>query len=638
MSKSNAFPTLRSIAQLIVRYVSAPPGTGKTNASLEFMRRHILAGLDGKPVGYVFYVAATVELLQQTISNLERLVPATTHFMFRSIYATEQDKFSGYTVTSKILAVLDDKAVGTKKAIPFTHGSILFMTHAAFIELRRHPKFADTIVIFDEARKWADVSEKISFDDPSVEELFHTLFRTEFLKDPVTGKKVENLCSITPKYIPQNQMAQLVSNKPTAKAFNQLHHLHASLTPEGDEPIRMRVFGAVQGKGRSRELIKLVLPSQPFVGFKRVFILSADFETSQMYHLLKLDGTDTRDVTEEFMERYTNDGYVKALRTIQARYKKLTIVPLLDIDDMPSKYAFNGGIIMPDDLMLRFKDRMEALKLNTRHLRDIVAHIRTPHLNRGELQPEQLKMLRFIQENNCQLDITGWMVDRCHRLAKSWTKKHTPVEPGVIIVNKDFQKYELDEKYFRYMDIGKVEGNNAHQHANVVAFLGAINPTPLLAQLMRILMPHYDADEDYVVDKAIQSIGRGNIRNHHSSEEMLAVVSTTGLAKRISKRMRSHPRVATDVTKKLGNFVPWNRNAADAKYAEAVSGEPDRRKRFADKFGDQIKEYRRVSRQISRLQAKLKANPTDVTLSREMAGLTERREALIRRSVSTVVW
>jgi superfamily II DNA or RNA helicase len=59
-------------ANAVVNYVSAQPGTGKTKAAVEFMRRHVEAGHSGKRVGYIFYVAPTKELLLQTIGNLEK--------------------------------------------------------------------------------------------------------------------------------------------------------------------------------------------------------------------------------------------------------------------------------------------------------------------------------------------------------------------------------------------------------------------------------------------------------------------------------------------------------------------------------------------------------------------------------------
>lgn len=66
---------------ITVNYVSGVPGLGKTRAAIDFMRRHIEGGLAGKDVGYLFYVAPTVDLLNQTIKNLKALLDPALHYV-----------------------------------------------------------------------------------------------------------------------------------------------------------------------------------------------------------------------------------------------------------------------------------------------------------------------------------------------------------------------------------------------------------------------------------------------------------------------------------------------------------------------------------------------------------------------------
>jgi hypothetical protein len=132
----------------------------------------------------------------------------------------------------------------------------------------------------------------------------------------------------------------------------------------------------------------------------------------------------------------------------------------------------------------------------------------------------------------------------------------------VLIVNNDYTNYDFDADYFQFLSVGQVEGRNEFQNADIVAFLPAVNPEPDVAQLLNALLPGYDSDEDYVVDKAIQSLGRGNIRNHGTDSEMLAIVSTSKLAEKISARMQHYPRVDLGVTERLGNYTFWSYNKA----------------------------------------------------------------------------
>ncbi|WP_429635388.1 hypothetical protein, partial [Staphylococcus aureus] len=84
--------------------------------------------------------------------------------------------------------------------------------------------------------------------------------------------------------------------------------MYQDLTPNADEPIRMQVFGLMKSSGNKKCFVRVALPSQPFVGFKRILILSADFETSQMYHLLKMEGCQVNNITIPFLDRHLKGG------------------------------------------------------------------------------------------------------------------------------------------------------------------------------------------------------------------------------------------------------------------------------------------------------------------------------------------
>lgn len=552
---------------LVVKYVSAPPGTRKTTAAIEFMRRHIERGLNGDNVGYIFYVAPTRFLLDQTIKNLARAVPEDNHFMFRAAYAKRQEQSARTRVEDEIYAVLDGRSNNSMDSIPFAEGSVLFMTHASFIKLRRHDKFQDTTVIFDESRKWAEMTEKIEMKD-GAEKLFHSLFDSEPLAADAEKAK-SNIQLLQPKNIPDNQLVTLLNNKGSAMAFKQLAEMYTQLRPRKDEPVRMRMFGVIVGQSEMRKLVRVTLPSHPFRGFKQVLILAADFETSQMYHLLKMEGCRLKNVTVKFMDGYTKQGYGRSMRSIEERYSKLTIVPLLDADTMPSKYQLSSGVVLPKEHMVTLKEKMASLDTRTSELRDVVNYIRNPVLHRVVLKGKHAQLLNAMKAAKCELDVLKWQINMCHRLAKAWIAKRGAAvdrygkkQKGVLIVNNDYTSYNFDPDYFQFLSVGQVEGRNEFQDANIVAFLPAVNPEPYVAQLLNALLPGYEPDEDYVVDKAIQSLGRGNIRNHNTDSEMLAVVSTRKLADKIAARMQHYPRVDAAVTERLGNYSFWSYNRA----------------------------------------------------------------------------
>lgn len=553
------------VESLVVNYVSAPPGTGKTLAAIQYMKNHIQRGLDGKRVGYIFYVAPTVDLLKQTIENLKTSLPKEQHGMVRAVYSREHLYIKGQNTEEQVYDLLNGRVSEKFHGKPFTIGSILFVTHETFIRLRRHDKFEHTTVIFDESRKWADMVKKVPMDDES-EELFNGLFTMTHLK---VGKEVHRGINVlAAKQLADNQKAKLLQSKSSAKSFVVLDDLHKHLQPKEGEPIRMRTYAMMEGSKRSngrdtRRMIQISLPSHPFVGFKSIYVLSADFKTSQMYHLMKMEGVLLNDVTRTFMDKYTKGGYLKALDALHTRYSNVKIVPLLADKRVPAKTKLATGVILPSKNLVRFYKMMEKLNINTGELQSMVDSIRNPEASHIGLKEHHDKLLAWMNKNDVHLDILRWQLDSAQHIAKKWSDRYGRPRPGVLFVNKDYESYPIDRKVFEQLSIGRAEGRNDFMEANVVCFLAAVNPQPVLARLLNALLSNqgYDSDEDYVVDKAVQCIGRGNVRDHKCKSPMLAIVATRGLAYRLKDRMNGSPDISETWLEKTGHYVTWSYNA-----------------------------------------------------------------------------
>ena len=549
-----------------VSYVSAQPGTGKTRAAVEFMRRHIKRGSRGESIGYMFYVAPTKELLEQTISNLERKLKQEQRLLeMIHIVVSDSDRSSkaGDYTEIKVQRVLDGYAQGREQASAFVEGSVLFLTHATFLKLQTHPKFKDTTVIFDESRKWATMPGKIDMT-PSVEKLFNKLFTTTPLE--VAGRVYGIHRLHARPDVRYNQTSDMINSHAQGEGYKPLRQLWSLLLPKVGVPVRQQVFVAPQGQGEKREFIQINLPSNPFVGFKRVFVLSAAFRSSEMYHLMLMEGCEIVDVTEEFMDKFLGEnGHTRAKGTMLLRNACLHIAPLADYNQAPSKSKLTSGLLIRKEVIEEFRQRMDDLELTSEDLYTIVSHIKKRV--RGRLTPSQQELLEFMQETGCQTDILKWQVAQAQVLAKEWMSKRDPVGPGVMFINKGFEQAlkGMDDKLFRPLSTGLAEGRNDFQAANVVCFLAAINPNPVLARLLDALLKHqgYDSDEDFVVDKAIQCIGRGNIRSHREKDrlkKMLAIVPSQWLADRIYARMNQAPTIRYNDIGRLGNYTIWNGN------------------------------------------------------------------------------
>lgn len=537
-----------------IRYVAAPPGTGKTKAAVEFMRRHIIKGLKGQDAGYMFYVAPTIELLEQTLQYLSNTLKTkkAKDCLFLEVTSKRKDL---PPVKQRILNLLSGTKASNLHPRPFGNGCILFLTHPAFVELGKHPIFERTTVLFDEARKWTEMSKKMKMP-PDVEELFLQLFYTT----PVRDKK--RIAMVHPKVIPGNKLAQFVRTKDQGKAFPYFEELHKNLT---SDQVRMKVYRMMRGTSMGKTMVQITLPSNPFKGFKRVYILSADFVNSQMYHLLAKEGNRPKKVTEEFMNKYLKGGYYQALETIRKRHDHLIIAPLLDTNRMPSISMLHEGMVIPKDKVDGFLTVIDDLDITSEELKDLSVYVQSPE-RADRPNKLQAKLLKFMEDNGCRFDVLKWQLAASRRIAKQWLKKH-PKDGrdarGILMVNKDYEgKFSSVDDVLEYVSVGKVEGSNVFIKRNLVVFLAGINPTPELKDVLSAEIPEYDPDEDYAIDKAIQCLGRGNIRDHASKEPMLAIVPTSHLAERVYKRMAEQPRIDLSYCEKLGNYTIWNTKEA----------------------------------------------------------------------------
>jgi hypothetical protein len=177
---------------------------------------------------------------------------------------------------------------------------------------------------------------------------------------------------------------------------------------------------------------------------------------------------------------------------------------------------------------------------------------------------DKAKVKYLIYNLNAKTDMLKWMVNRAHLVVRKWRKLHPCKEKALLFLNKDFEdKVHVDEALFERLNHAKTVGENKWSGSNAVAFLAAVNPSPHMLRLLRARLGHlgYDPHEDFIVDKVIQSAGRGNIRTPGIKDRMLIVVPTENLAQRISERMKEAPEILSDVTEALGNYISWNHNA-----------------------------------------------------------------------------
>jgi hypothetical protein len=149
----------------------------------------------------------------------------------------------------------------------------------------------------------------------------------------------------------------------------------------------------------------------------------------------------------------------------------------------------------------------------------------------------------------------------------------------------------------------------------LVALLAGVNPEPVISRVLQAYLPEYDPDEDYIIDKAVQTIGRGSIRSSNSTERMMAIVPTYELALRLVNRMSGYPLIDLVFAKKMGDYVWWSKKEYQSK---------------SQTFDEKYPKYRAFSSKINYQKSKLKKNPNDVKIKQKIEQLMAARESYVR--------
>lgn len=624
------------MAKLTIHYVDAPAGTGKTRAAVERMRRHICPIRDVRS-GYILYVAPTCDLLSQTIEYLKKRLPEDKHQYLFSAF--DKNDFYEPAVLTRALNTLNGKLEGRK----FKEGSVLFLTHATFLALREHPKFARTTVYFDESRKWTDMVGAWKLT-PSAEKLFNKIFTTEPLP---SNSGVDDVARLVPTTILLSDATKKGLTKGEGKIVGQLEELRDRLVEKKGLTARMSAYcqistvptkgskkGKTESETKTKVLMEIVLPSQPFRGFRKVYILSASFKRSQMYHLLKLEGCHAQNSTEQFM-RILKGGYHKALARIRERYSKVVLLPLINHSTGSSLTMYRTGLLVPRRNLEKVRAEQERIGLSIQSMRKVVLKVRKP-TEHGALSKDQESIKKVLLQNKAVLDIMKWQMQVSKEHATFLKNKADPKwSPALIVTNKNFSSMADDTSLLNVMSLGKVEGRNDFMNTNLVAYLGAINPNPLLRRMLGYFIPAYDPNEDYAGMKTMQAICRGNARDHTSDEKMYAIVPTTGTAEIVATLMDDLPTVLYPFCEDLGDYIPYTGYAARSAAKKLKDSRPESEESAAHRASIKSKAqktYRAKNQkmtslrvQLSKAKKKLAADPTNKALSDKLRSLLERK-------------
>lgn len=592
---------MRRPAATVIDFISAIPGLGKTHWSIAQMCRDLTANERS------LYVAPTIRLLEQVKKDLK---PRLSKADFKKVFMFHHQNCRD--VPLQVRNKLCDRAT--------REGRIVLTTHDSFLKLRYSSEFKNVIVYFDEARKVVMRGAQIVLDDVTAQDLFAQLFElaprsgdSKFRQvtcRPGTDQRLRESASFSdsPQFVRQyKRIKQLFE-----KASNPRYEVFLNIPESADEIIDSGQSFLM----KQHRFYEIIMPSHIFDGFKRVTVLAAHFEDSQMFHLLKESpGIQLKDISYNLGDSWRKRGtdllhryYSVTIALLTPQYRALSmnqlstglLAPARDIDGILSKVGSVSWV-------------REALKAKT---------ISTSY----KLPKDQERVIRYLKSlDTVEFDPMQWYIKSAKRVIRHWKRKHKVFGLPLMVLNKQFAKDE------RYVDLLNDEngmpeaeilplmnhGLNAYMERNVLAFLAAINPDPQMIQFYQERLPHYNFSKDHVADVCIQSAGRLSLRDTNSRDKVLVVVSDHYIAQLLYEKMSNRAAIVTDYTTRLGSMVVVN-NDYENRYT------PEEAKIYRDQARSVASEKKQKARS-GKEKAKRKASPYVSRLASINSGLTRRR-------------
>lgn len=603
---TSTLPYTRGISDddRVIHYVNALPGAGKT---WTFDHKIALPHVKEKHNSLLVYAAPTARLLHEREQSLLDLGVTRKHLMV----ITSED-------TSIPVAEQFRQAVaGTpdKKGLP--DGSIILCTHECVARIPDNLKAKDRIVlVYDEAR--ACLQDNYALHLP--EDVYGYLTEPqEHLTE--NGKRVKvRLLTKLPVYeasnaedsesvyiwrwtnhrIPLPTLQQLQdflprTNRQRGRAANILDFLknvHSS---------SLDVYVSIERKAATAEYVvsNVFSPSRMFKGYAKVLILSAFFESSQMYQFLAKsnqidnDPLDLEDITKGYIDR---KRVTKLLRRLRNTY--LTYV--FDLDGRTlTKSEMQQAIVVESPVS---KSMAKAVHAKWHELYpskpEFYRTVYDSYVDRDarasrmsdEARDLPYRMMAALDDRFKLLGgVIPYMVHTAIRLQQSFmTKMKLPAESLPVGINPRYNSYNerelkiwdaegLDQlnlqtkRYKKPVDgdiIMKLpiaaHGLNAYQALRSCAFLAAMKYSKREQTFLKRTIAEYNPTVDRTLDYALQLLWRCNVRMP-SEDPAILIVTDRKLAEELQTRFykiaRHWLKSSTDVLpildprKLLKNYV-----------------------------------------------------------------------------------
>jgi hypothetical protein len=527
------------MANTKIHYLSVEPGVGKTKwAVLEMARR-----IEEQEDGLTYYVAPTVSLIDETYHHLVKkvLVENPEKWIRR---ASSKGSLSHITVARQIDLFINGgvyEGVTYNKSKP---GTVILMTHEAFINLPANFKKDNVSVIFDEARKFMAKMRPVHLTNPKENRHFSKILKANSKPLLNAEGKPTAFRRFFLDMSPSKFLALLSSSNGKEQFTNIKTLLEAARNPDVD----VYVLNATAKQPNA--FYKVIIPSRVFQGFKEVILMAAYLEDSQMWHFLK--GARGFTLINLLHQGPYQAQIIDLLETrieqIDRRFAAVTILPLTLQNRLLSMTRLGTGIMVPEAKMLSLKVKLESLKVTkTKRLISLL----DPSHGTVVTPPEQ-EALDLLHKYKVTTGPFAWYCNMAALVIAQLKKQGKLVGKPLAACNNDFKDI-LDNDYPVFHRIStNSHGQNKYMRSNTLFFTAAINPSNSDAALYKALLPDYNYANDYVADACVQCVTRLSVRDVNCKDKVYVILPDMALSKLLLAKLKDRPSLNPYVATRLG--------------------------------------------------------------------------------------
>ncbi|KWB16523.1 hypothetical protein WL32_28340 [Burkholderia cepacia] len=555
-------------------YVNALPGAGKTHTFVHHVAvPHVVNGANSVLV----YAAPTDRLIDQTEKNLiavlkERGIDARKRII--RISSRTASAYGSRVAQDFLTALTGSAATDERAAYPAVpDGSIILCTHECIARLPRalimRRALDRVVLVYDEARACLQDNYSLKLPEALYSHLTETKVHatkdgkryrcaliTSTAASAETSRAALGLWQWTHKGVRVPTIEELRELMPNVR-HDRVTRAHAFLQNVADSALDVYVSIKQQKKTNEYIAYNVFSPANMFEGFNRVLILSAFFESSQMYHFLN-ESSPTREVT--FSLHDVTDEYINAdrMRELIRRLHNVYLVPLLaDQKRSLSKTTLNESIAV-DGKLTADQLYLLNLKWSKAHGKGVrnyhAAYREWQGLNEERAatihdtaQAEPHKILTKLEKvRPIQGTLIQSLVKRAVQVQRAFFREHgIEPEPLLIGVNANYANYNQEESKARKTEpvweresldqFGEriqqlpivAHGLNSYIDSHSCAFLASMKYNAQQTELLRAVVGGYDPDRDRTLDYALQLLWRCNVRHVDGTEPEPVVLMLT---------------------------------------------------------------------------------------------------------------